>query len=449
VTELQSVVLRARRLVVPSPEEQARLERVAEKVVGKTEAASSKFGEVRGVVLGGSFAKGTWLPAAGEDENADIDVFVKIAGEVDEARFESIGLKVGRDASRGYSHGKKYAQHPYTEATVEGVKVNIVPCYDVEPGRWKSAADRSPYHVEFVKRNLDEEKRTQVRLLKRFMKTIGVYGAEIENEGFSGYAAEVLTHNQGSFEGVLRFFAGLRPVEETLLSLKDPIDDHRELARAISKETVARMMLASRSFLERPEIAYFKGLRKDGGRKTRRALVERLYVLRFEHRKLSEDTLWGELKKSTKQLVRHIEEKGFEIIRASAASDNSGRSAIVLLPGTDRLPVLEERVGPGVEMGAEVKKFLSKNRGRSELVWAGEDGRVHILQKREHTELGGLLAEVCGPGVDGVGVPREIASSIRRNGRIVSGKGVSEEASQEGWLERGIEALVTDTIGTD
>jgi tRNA nucleotidyltransferase (CCA-adding enzyme) len=453
VTELQSVILRARELVVPSPEEQARLERVAEKVVRKTEGASSPFGEVRGVVLGGSFAKGTWLPR-GEGANADIDVFVKIASEVDEARFESIGLKVGRDASRGYRHGKKYAQHPYTEATVDGVKVNIVPCYDVEPGRWKSAADRSPYHVEFVKRNLDEEKRTQVRLLKRFMKTVGVYGAEIENEGFSGYAAEVLTHNQGSFEGVLRFFAGLRPVdEETLLSLKDPIDDHRELARAISRETVARMMLASRSFLERPGLTYFTGLRRGGGsgreRRTRRALVERLYVLRFEHRKLSEDTLWGELKKSTKQLVRHIEEQGFEIIRASAVSDNSDRSAIVLLPETDRLPVLEERVGPGVEMSEEVKRFLSKNRDRSELVWAGEDGRVHILQKREHTELGGLLAEICGPAVDGVGVPREIASSIRRSGRVVSGRRVGEEASKEEWLERGIEALVTDTIGTD
>jgi tRNA nucleotidyltransferase (CCA-adding enzyme) len=450
VTDLRSVILKARRLVVPGPEEQTRLERVAEKVVQKTEAASSPFREVRGVVLGGSFAKGTWLPAAGPDANADIDVFVKIASEVDEARFESIGLKVGRDASRGYRHGKKYAQHPYTEAMVEGVKVNIVPCYDVEPGQWKSAADRSPYHVEFVRRNLDEEKRTQVRLLKRFMKAVGVYGAEIENEGFSGYAAEVLTHNQGSFEGVLRFFAGLRPVdEETLLSLKDPIDDHRELARAISRETVARMVLASRSFLERPELAYFTGFRRNRERKTRRALVERLYVLRFEHRKLSEDTLWGELKKSTKQLVRHIEEQGFEIIRASAVSDNSDRSAIVLLPETDRLPVLEERVGPGVEMSTEVKRFLSKNRDRSELVWAGEDGRVHILQKREHTELGGLLAEICGPAVDGVGVPRDIASSIRRSGRIVSGKGVGDEASREEWLERGIEALVTDTIGTD
>ncbi|MDA4113448.1 MAG: CCA tRNA nucleotidyltransferase [Thaumarchaeota archaeon] len=444
MTKLQSVILKARKLVVPSPEEEARLDQVAEKVIRKVEAAASLFREVTGVILGGSFAKGTWLPA-GTDTNADIDVFVKIAREVDGATFESIGLKIGREASRGYRHGKKYAQHPYTEATVDGVKVNIVPCYDVGPGEWKSAADRSPYHVEFVKRNLDEEKRVQVRLLKRFMKTVGVYGAEIENEGFSGYAAEVLVHNNGGMEGVLRFFADLKPVGETLLSLRDPIDDDRELARAISKETIARMMLASRSFLDGPELTYFTGIK----RRARRALAERIYVLRFDHRRLSEDTLWGELKKSTKQLVRYVEERGFEIIRASAASNDSDRSAIMLLPGTEHLPVLEERVGPGIEMRAEVKKFLSKNRGRSELVWAGDDGRVHILQRREHTELGELLAEVCRSEIEGVGASRELAIAIRRNGRIVSGRGVREEASKERWLDQGVEAFISDTIGTD
>ena len=57
---------------------------------------------------------------------------VKFAKEVDNQTFESIGLKVGKEAARGYRPGKKYAQHPYTEATVDGVKVNIVPCYERE-----------------------------------------------------------------------------------------------------------------------------------------------------------------------------------------------------------------------------------------------------------------------------------------------------------------------------
>ena len=54
------------------------------------------------------------------------------------------------------------------------------------------AADKSPFHTEYVTNKLDEEKRDQVRLLKKFLKSLGIYGAEIAKNGFSGYVTEVL-----------------------------------------------------------------------------------------------------------------------------------------------------------------------------------------------------------------------------------------------------------------
>lgn len=444
MTKLQGVLARAEKIVVPSAADEARLDAVARKVLGKVEAASVPHKEVTAVILGGSYAKRTWLPPGG-DALTDIDVFVKLASSVDEERFETVGLEIGRQASRGYKHGKKYAQHPYTEASVDGIKVNVVPCYDVPPGEWKSAADRSPYHVEFVNKNLDDGKRTQVRLLKRFMRTIGVYGAEIEKEGFSGYAAEVLVHEHGSFEAVLRYFASLRPSGEALLVLKDPIDDERDLAKAIPRQTVARMVLASRAFLNEPDFAYFTGLR----RRVRRGLVPKLYVIRFDHKPISEDTLWGELKKSTRQLVRYLEERGFVIIRAAPLSDNAAKSAIVLLPGTESIPELEERVGPAVEMSAEVGRFVSKNREKAELIWLADDGRVHMLQRREVTSLRRLLEAVLESEIGSVGASREVAIPIRRSGRVVAGRDVLRETSKEKWLGEGVEEFVADPIGTD
>ena len=441
MTGLQEVLLRARRLVVPGREEEERLGRVAEKVLGKVEAASLPFPQVTGVLLGGSFAKQTWLP--GGEGTTDVDVFVKISPEVDGATFESIGLKVGREASRGYRHGKKYAQHPYTEATIDGVKVNVVPCYDLGPGRWRSAADRSPYHVKFVRENLDGEARTQVRLLKRFMRTVGVYGAEIEREGFSGYAAEVLVHAHGSFEGVLRYFSGSAVGGEPF-SLRDPIDGARELATAISRETLTRMVLASRSFLRAPDLSYFRSVR----RRVRGGLLGRVYVVRFDHAPLSEDTLWGELKKSTKQLVRYVEERGFAVARASAASNDRDSSAILLLPVAEAVPELEERIGPGVEMAEEVGRFLAKNGARAELFWAGEDGRVHLLQRRGCTSLGELLERVVRSEIGAVGASREVAAAIGKTGRVVTGRRVRAAASKEEWLGEGVRELVADTIGT-
>jgi tRNA nucleotidyltransferase (CCA-adding enzyme) len=439
LTAIGKVLAKAGKMVTPSSAEKAALDRTTHKVLAKVEAAAESFEEVTKVATGGSFAKGTWLPG-----DVDIDIFVKISPRVDEARFELIGLSVGREAARGYPHGKKYAQHPYTEAIVDGVKVNVVPCYDVKAGEWKSAADRSPYHVEFVRKHMDEEKKTQVRLLKRFMKVVGVYGAEIEKEGFSGYATEVLVHLHGGFEEALGYFATLKPTDGVLFALKDPIDEGRELSRAISKESVARMVLASRAFLDRPNLGFFKKVAPP----IRNGLRNRLYAVRFDHRRLSEDTLWGELKKSTRRLVKYVEGQGYTISRAAACSNDLDASAIILLPETEALSEIEERVGPGVELASEVDRFIAKNHKRAELVWAAEDGRIHILQKRASTELSSLLADVRA-NILLIGASREVARSIKRNGRVLHGAALEKETSKEEWFREGVEQVVTDSFGTD
>jgi tRNA nucleotidyltransferase (CCA-adding enzyme) len=440
MSSLSRVVAEARVLVTPSAAEERKMKALADKMLSKVEEAAAGFPEVRGVLLGGSFAKGTWLP-----RDVDLDIFVKIAEDTDERSFEEVGLAIGRKAVAGHPYGKKHAQHPYTEAVVDDVKVNVVPCYDVKPGHWKSAADRSQYHVEFVNNNLGKAQRTQVRLLKRFMKTAGVYGAEIEHEGFSGYAAEVLVHSYGGLEGVLGYFAELKPSGEVLFTLKDPVDEGRELGTAVSKETTAKMVLASRAFLSSPSSSYFKVLKT----KVRTSLEKRLYCVRFDHAILSEDTLWGELKRSTRQLVRHVEAQGFVVARASAASNGTTRSAIIILPEVDSLPALEERLGPGVELANETERFIAKNGRDAHLIWAGDDAKIHILRRRQHIELGALLRELCGNGIEAVGASREMASGIRKSGRVLVGEGIRREGAREGWFLKGVERVVTDTIGTN
>ncbi len=348
---IERVLAQARPLVVPSLAARSKTVRVAERVMSKVKEAAAPHRGVAGVVLGGSVAKDTWLP-----DDVDIDVFVKISPSVDEAKFEEVGLAVGREALKGYKPGKKYAQHPYTEATVDGFKVNVVPCYDVRPGEWRSAADRSVHHVTFVRENLDEEARVQVRLLKRFMKAVGVYGAEIEMGGFSGYATEVLINEYETFESTLGSFAVFVPdSKEEYFTIFDPIDDKRDLGKAMARETVARMVVASRAFLERPSIVFFKGVR---GR-ARPKLQKMAYVIAFEHEELSEDTLWGELKRSARQVAKHVREEGFELARVEAATDKIRSSAIIILPVVETLPRLVERLGPGVEMAEGAKSFVA------------------------------------------------------------------------------------------
>jgi tRNA nucleotidyltransferase (CCA-adding enzyme) len=436
---VERVLAQARPLVVPSAAARKATVRVEEKVMSKVKEAAVPHREVAGIFLGGSFAKDTWLPG-----DVDIDVFVKISPSVDEKRFEEVGLAVGREALKGYKPGKNYAQHPYTEATVDGFKVNVVPCYDVKPGEWKSAADRSVHHVAFVRDNLDEEARVQVRLLKKFMKAVGVYGAEIEKEGFSGYATEVLIHEYTTFESTLGSFAVFVPdSKEEYFTLFDPIDDKRDLGKAMSRETVARMVVASRAFLEKPSLAFFKQVRG----KARPKLQKSAYVIAFEHEELSEDTLWGELRRSARQVAKHLREEGFEVARVEAASDRLRSSAIIILPVVEELSRLEERVGPGVEIQEGAKSFVAKNRDAAELIWVGEDGRIRLLANRRFTSLGKLLEEILKSRVEKIGVSKEVGEALKRNGRVLRGERLAREAGRKAWLKEGLARTLSDTVG--
>lgn len=427
------------RLVTPTVDMERSVGALARSLLLRTRRAAARFPETRGVLLGGSFAKGTWLP-----HHIDLDIFVRIDPGTPEDRFEKIGLAVGAAATRGSPRGKKFAQHPYTEAIVEGIRVNIVPCYSVRKGEWKSAADRSPFHVQVV-RHLPTDGKTQIRLLKRFMMAVGVYGAEIETRGFSGYAAEVLVMRFGSFEGVLRYFSGFKPFSgERLFSLPDLVDGGRDLATAISGEKLGRMILASRGFLRNPRGAYFRKMR---GR-NHPALRGMVFAVVFSHRLLSEDTLWGELRKTTKHIVRHLDMNGFKIARSMAASDNRLSSAILLIPEYDVLPGFEQRIGPTVDRKKDVEAFISSNRKDAKLIWVDEEARARLFRPRRYLSLRDLLVDVVRGKVGPIGASSELGRGMKRSGLVLNGPSLARAASSSKWLDDGIREIVSDALGT-
>ena len=83
----------------------------------------------------------------------------------------------------------EYAEHPYVSGKIGKFSLDIVPCYGIENcEKIISAVDRTPLHNEFLvlsnsKKNLSND----VRLLKKFLKGISVYGSDLKTAGFSGY----------------------------------------------------------------------------------------------------------------------------------------------------------------------------------------------------------------------------------------------------------------------
>ncbi|MEX1997004.1 MAG: nucleotidyltransferase domain-containing protein, partial [Nitrosopumilaceae archaeon] len=192
------VLDQARKNSIPTEKEQEKIKKISEFALQLVKEQAAKHPEVIGAELGGSYAKGTWL--SGE---VDLDIFVKLKRDTDEKKFEIVGKEIGFNSLRKFRPYVRYSEHPYVEAIIEGTRVNVVPCYDVEVGQWKSAADRSSFHTKYILQSFDRSKKDEVRLLKKFLIGIGIYGAEIAKEGFGGYVAEVLVQHYGSFLGVL------------------------------------------------------------------------------------------------------------------------------------------------------------------------------------------------------------------------------------------------------
>ncbi len=196
---MKEIISKVSKLVVPSKAIETSKNQIGKIAFNLVEKEVEKYSEVVGLEFGGSFAKGTWL-----SKDADIDIFIKFKKNISEEKFEKISQKIGFNSLKKYSPYVRYSQHPYVEAKIKNTKINIVPCYDVKIGEWKSAADRSPFHTKFMKKSLTSKMKNEVRILKAFLKSNEIYGAEIAKQGFSGYISEVLILEFGSFENLIK-----------------------------------------------------------------------------------------------------------------------------------------------------------------------------------------------------------------------------------------------------
>jgi tRNA nucleotidyltransferase (CCA-adding enzyme) len=199
-SSLRSVVDDVLARIVPSQEERKRVESVTELIRTLIDNEAKKLGLDVDIEVGGSVAKNTWL-----SKDVDIDLFMLFSASIDRRKLGEYGLNIARKAVQGYQQRERYAEHPYLEAWVNDVRVNLVPCYKAGEGNWQSAADRSPFHTRYV---VDKLKTTHlennIRVFKKFIKGIDAYGAEIRIGGLSGYLCELLTIHYGSFEETLQ-----------------------------------------------------------------------------------------------------------------------------------------------------------------------------------------------------------------------------------------------------
>jgi len=461
--ETSKVLAAVRNRVTPKASERARVGDLADKLEKKVASAAKRLGFKTTVRLEGSMAKNTWL--SGE---CDIDIFMRVPRAIPRKSLGEICLRIAREATRGSEQIERFAEHPYLEAFIDDVRVNIVPCYDAKPGRWLSATDRTPFHTDYVNGHFDEQLRGEVRVLKKFMKGIGVYGAEIKVGGFSGYLCELLVLHCRSFVNVLRAFAvskqrivvdienSYKGRENELgllfnesLVIVDPVDKGRNVASAVQCNRLHTFAAAARAFLETPSLDFFYP--KPTSALTLKELKARLakrgsaiIFAVFGRVEAVPDVLWGQLYRSQRSLRKLVVLSDFSLLRDFVWSDEKGLNVFAFELEQCQIPPVKKHLGPPLEREHECHDFLRKYRDSSSAVVGPyvEDGRWVVQIHRKYTDVMSLLNEKLKDGGRNAGVANKVSHVLKQGFNIYADEEIASVYSEN----RGFAVFLTDFL---
>ena len=147
--------------VRPDAEDERKVKLAAEKLSEGIVKAAAARGVKCIPMLVGSVARGTW------NRNPDLDIFILFPPDVSRGDLEKRGLELARAVMPDGE--EKYAEHPYLNGVVDGLDIDIVPCYEIrDPSQRMTAVDRTPFHTEYMRTHLPPTMRDEVRTLKQF-----------------------------------------------------------------------------------------------------------------------------------------------------------------------------------------------------------------------------------------------------------------------------------------
>lgn len=436
---MNQIISKVSKNVIPSKTIEKSKKEIANLAFELVEKEIKKYPEVIGLEFGGSYAKGTWLA-----KDADIDIFVRFKKSTKEDKFEKLSKKIGFDSLRKYSPYVRYSEHPYVEAKIKNTKINVVPFYDVKLGEWKSAADRSTFHTKFMQKSLTLKMKNNVRILKTFLKSNGIYGAEIAKQGFSGYVSEVLVLHYGSFENIVNSISEIKESQvvgktskkfETPIAIIDPIDNNRNLAAAISNENIGKFILICRAFKNKSTLNFFKNKKLQISKK----YWENLLVIKFNFKIRSPDIIWGQIKRATSSLSTQLELGGFHVLRSNSYTDQKKSAWLFFFLESPKINQIYSKNGPDFFREDNSKSFISKNLKNTELMWIGNNGKIISVEKRKHTDAVKFMSEFLKKNLQ-TGIPKGLQNDFKQGFKISTGKKN---------LSKSIKEVANELISTD
>ena len=310
-----------------------------------------------------------------------------------------------------------YAEHPYT--TVEyrldniEIKIDIVLYFDIDLEIIKekgtiTAVDRSPWHGRFIKENLTEDQKNDVRLLKQFFKANHSYGdkSSVGRGGFIGYSSELLIYYYGTIDNLFNDFDKLpsRPLDyykrdmKTLrkinhfqndkLMIIDPIDKNRNVASAISEKAYKYCNHRVKEFLKNPKKEYFEiyDIPKTDLGNLDDPILEKIYLVELKnnlndiHYTINRDKLYslGESIVANGEKEFTHAERFSKILFELYFKEETDEYIIVFYCNKPHISQTYTRKGPPVKESFHANNFMKKNKNYFE-----KNGYLWVETKRE------------------------------------------------------------------
>ena len=358
---LEEIVEKARKLVHIPKEEYENTNRIINEVIEKLEKTKESLGINAIIELHGSFAHDTWLK-----EDKDIDIFI-FSKEGKEKAIEN-GLKIAKETFP--NHIERYAEHPFITVVYKGYQFDIVPAVLINEGeKIQTAVDRTRLHTNYLKKVLNEELKTEIRIFKKFVKTLDIYGAEIKVGGFSGYLCELLIIHYGTFINLVKNAINWIPyktvigdwkLEPSELVVVDPVDKKRNVAAAFRKMGIFK--LGCSMFLKKPSIDFFLGRKYsydlNPAIKAFKERGSKAFAILFDYPKIAPDIFWGEIERARRSLINFLLNNEFNVIDSMSYSDENSFASIIIELSHDSLPNLRNLIGPPLKEINNLRKFL-------------------------------------------------------------------------------------------
>ncbi|MEM4680316.1 MAG: CCA tRNA nucleotidyltransferase [Nanopusillaceae archaeon] len=367
------------------------------------------------IFLGGSFAKDTWLSG-----DYDVDIFVLFSEEKQNMSdlIENVLVK------RKFNYNRIHGSRDYFKVFYKGVNFELVPILKINNvEEAKNVTDLSPFHVDYILKkikgtNLNDE----IRLLKSFMKSRDLYGAESYIRGFSGYVCELLIIYYKNFYNLIKSAILWQPkvfidienyyknLEEAIrilgkdktkspLILIDPTNFKRNAASALSTKKFSEFIYYSNLFLN--DIRRNNNLEsyflKKGEIKLQeyinkaRTYKNTLLYLEIEGKGNNIDIKNSKALKVLKSIIKKLKENNFSILGKKIFFNNNQVIAIFYIFPKE-LPEYELKKGPYVWDHKNFEEFVKKH--ENEEFFIEEDGRISVITKRKYPSVDLLLRDI-------------------------------------------------------